>query len=191
MNRAVMIVVGAALSASALAEPQDLDVFTDFEEFSPNTIIGDDIVIGVSPQTATFTGPGQFAGRIGDPALYHSGVRSWMSLEQSESNILFETLASDVQFYARMDPIANGNAILTAFDANGDQIGATETIVAGDEFRLITYTGDIARINVINNATNVPDGMFAIDDFGFSVVPAPSTLALLTGLLACSPRRRR
>lgn len=191
MNKAMCIALSAVVGTGAFGEPIDLNVFTDFEEFIQNTVLGEDITIGVSPESVTLSGPGQFAGTADNLDLYHSGRRAWMVLEQTGADMVFETPAFDVQFYARISTIANGDAIIRAFNLAGDQVGVTETILVGDEFRLIGFVGEIARINIENLASNSPEGMFAIDDLGFSAVPAPATLALAGMSLAFVSRRRR
>lgn len=191
MKRVMCIALGALMGAGALAEPIDLNVFTDFEEFIQNTVLGEDITIGVSPESVTLSGPGQFAGTADNVDLYHSGRRAWMVLEETAADMVFETPAFDVQFYARISTIANAEAVIRAFNLAGDQVGVTESIFPGDEFRLIGFVGEIARINIENLASNSPNGMFAIDDLGFSAVPAPATLALAGMSLAFASRRRR
>lgn len=95
----------------AAALPEDQDVFTNFEDVSPNTSPGEIIVVGVSPASADLGGDA-FGGRLGIMALYHSGTRSWMVQVNGTGVISFESDADTVEFYARVLSSATGNTIL-------------------------------------------------------------------------------
>jgi len=182
------------LAAPAAAVPQDLDFFTSFEDISPNSAIGEIIVLGTSPTTAEFGG-NAFAGRIMVGALYHTGVRSWMVLENSLENgigvIDFVTTdAATVEFWVRVLSAATGNTVITAFDAFDVIADGPVTISPGTGWQLVSLTGSIARIDVVNLDANE---MNAIDDFGFTPLPEPgAALALASGsvLLLFIGRRR-
>ena len=186
------------LAVPAAAVPQDLDFFTSFEDISPNSAIGEIIVLGTPPTTAEFGGDA-FAGRIFVGALYHTGVRSWMVLENSPENspengigvIDFVTTdAATVEFWVRVLSAATGNTVITAFDAFDVIADGPVTISPGTGWQLVSLTGSIARIDVVNLDVNE---MNAIDDFGFTPLPEPSAaLALASGsvLLLFIGRRR-
>ena len=167
------------LASPAAAVPQDLDVFTSFEEFSPNSSIGEIIAVGLSPTTAEFSGDA-FAGRIFMGALYHTGVRSWMVVENGVGVIEFVTTdAATVEFWARVLSAASGSTVITAFDAFDVIADGPVTIIPGTGWQLVALTGSIARIDVENFDANE---MNAIDDFGFTPLPEPSAaLALVSG----------
>ncbi len=177
-------------AAPAAAVPQDLDVFTSFEEFNPNSSIGEIIVVGPSPTTAEFSGDA-FAGRIGNRSLYHTGIRSWMVLENGMGVIDFVTTdAATVEFWARVLSAATGNTVITAFDAFDVIVDGPVTIIPGTGWQLVSLTGSIARIDVVNLDANEMNG---IDDFGFTPVPEPgAAIALASGsvLLLVIGRRR-
>jgi len=103
------------LTAPAAAFPEDQDVFTDFEGVFPNTLPGVIIVVGVSPASADLGGDA-FGGRVGAPALYRSGFRSWMVQANGTGVISFESDADVVEFYVRVLLSATGNTVITAFD---------------------------------------------------------------------------
>jgi len=178
------------LAAPAAAAPEALDVFTSFEEFDPNSVIGQTIVVGTSPTTAEFGG-NAFAGRIGVGALYHTGRRSWMVLENSLGVINFVTTdAAIVEFWTRVRSAASGDTVITAFDALDVIVGGPVTISPGTGWKLVSFTGSIARIDVVNLDANEMNG---IDDFGFTPLPEPgAALALASGsvLLLFIGRRR-
>ncbi|MFQ5974182.1 MAG: hypothetical protein ACE5Q3_17795, partial [Alphaproteobacteria bacterium] len=155
-----------------------LDFFTSFEDIIPNTEPGEIIVVGGSPTTANLGG-GAFAGRIFVTALYHTGLRSWMVLPNGTGTIAFETDADTVEFWARVLSGASGDTVITAFDGFDVIIDGPVTISAGTGWQLVSLTGSIARIDVVNLATNEMNG---IDDFGFTPLPEPgATLMLLSG----------
>ena len=180
----------ALLAAPAAAVPQDLDFFTSFEDINPNSAIGEIIVLGTSPTTAEFGGDA-FAGRIFVAALYHTGLRSWMVVENGVGVIDFVTTdAATVEFWVRVLSAATGNTVITAFDAFDVIADGPVTISPGTGWQLVSLTGSIARIDVVNLDVNE---MNAIDDFGFTPLPEPSAaLALASGsvLLLFIGRRR-
>ena len=176
-------------AAPAAALPQDQAVFTNFENVFPNTVPGQIIVVGVSPDSADLGG-NAFGGRIGAPALYHSGVRSWMVEANGIGVITFETDADVVEFYARVLPGATGNTVITAFDAFDVIVDGPATVVPGSGWQLISLSGGIARVDVVNLDGAQLNG---IDDFGFTPLPEPgAALSLVSGisLLSVIGRRR-
>ncbi|MCG8619216.1 MAG: hypothetical protein MI802_23590 [Desulfobacterales bacterium] len=184
--------------SSAVAAPQDLGVFENFEGISPNTAVGAPINLGSSPNTATLGGDA-FAGVIGVGPLYHSGIRSWMVLQESTGIIDFaENNASAVEFFVRTHPSADGDTVITAFDDLNQAIGSPITIAAGfadpsdplgKGFTLVSFSGDIDHIIIDNNASNQING---IDDLGFTNIPEPASLAVLgLALPLCARRRKR
>ena len=185
---ASLLLVG--LTSVASAAPMDLDVFTDFEEFIPNTVLGVPFDIGLTPERATFSGDA-LAGFLTISELYHSGVRAWMVAPSGTGTITFETNAAEVEFWARTRSFATGSTVITAFDDVGAVID-TVTLTAIDLFQLISFSGSIDHIDVVNNDSGF---MNSIDDFGFTAIPEPSTFVLtaigLFGLLAHGHRRHR
>ena len=186
---------------------------TSFEDISPNSLPGEIIFVGVSPDIAELGGDA-FAGRILVPALYHTGVRSWMVLENGVGVIEFpETEAAIVEFWVRVLSAARDNTVITAFDAFDVIVDGPVTIIPGTGWQLITLNAIlpdqlIARVDVVNFARNEMNG---IDDFSFTVpgvgptatptasptptpTPEPSTLTALgsgIAMLALLYRRRR
>ena len=182
---AVVLATGPAGAA-----PQDQDFFTDFEDIVPNTSVGEIIEVGAPPETAELGGDA-FGGVVGIGPLYNSGIRAWMVTTGGTGFIDFEPDAGVVEFFATAHPTANGTTVVTAFDASNAVVGTPVTLNPGAGFQLVSFTGAIASIEVVNNATNQMNG---IDDFGFTPVPEPSANTLLaagSATLALLARRRR
>ncbi len=176
-------------AAPAAALPEDQAVFTDFEDLFPNTVPGEIIVVGVSPDSADLGGDA-FGGTLRAPALYHSGDRSWMVQANGTGVITFETDADVVEFYARVLSSATGETVITAFDASDVIVDGPVTVEPGTGWQLIALSGGIAQIDVVNL-----DGfeLNAIDDFGFTPLPEPGavlTLASGIGLLLALAKLR-
>ncbi len=162
-------------AAPAAALPEDQTVFTNFEDVAPNTLPGDLIVVGVSPDSADLTGDA-FAGRVFVRALYHTGFRSWMVVARGTGVISFETDAEVVEFYARVLGVAVRGTVITAFDEFGVIVGAPVTVSPGTPWQLISFSGAIASIEVVNLDRLQ---MNAIDDFGFTPLPEPGAALML------------
>ena len=156
-------------AAPAAALPEDQTFFTSFEDVIPNTVPGEIITIGISPESADLGGDA-FAGIIFVDALYHTGFRSWMVLANGTGVITFETDADIVEFYARVLVSATESTVITAFDAFGVIVGVPVTVSPGTGWQLISLSGAIAQITVQNLDHQQMNG---IDDFGFTPVPDP------------------
>jgi hypothetical protein len=185
---AVLSLCLALIAVTARAAPEDQDVFTDFEDIVQNTAVGEIINVGSSPDLASFSGDA-FAGFIGVGQFYHSGVRSWMVTTNGTGVIDFETDAGVVEFWTTAHSAANGNTVITAFDALDIMVGPPVVITPGSGFQLVSFAGAIASIEVVNDASNQMNG---IDDFGFTSVPEPSGPAMwFSGAVLLTLLRRR
>ncbi|MHC4611666.1 MAG: hypothetical protein ACYS7M_15095, partial [Planctomycetota bacterium] len=56
LNALAALLALLLFAAPAVAAPEDLDFFTDFEDIDPNTTVGEIITVGVSPETADLGG---------------------------------------------------------------------------------------------------------------------------------------
>ncbi len=163
MYQTFRIVLTAFVLCSAVrAAPSDQEFFSDFEDISKP--LGVAFSIGDAPGEAVFSGDA-FAGVAGIPQLYFSGRSAWMVIAEGEGIIDFMRNASEVEFWARTQSSANGSTVITAFD-DVNAVIDTVTLSAVDPFQLISFRGNIDRIEVKNNATGTR--LNAIDDFGFT-----------------------
>ena len=177
-NMIVALLALPLLAAAAAASPQEQAVFTSFEEFDPNTIEGEPIVIGTFPDSAVLSGDA-WAGATGNFDLYYSGLRSWMVVARGIGVMTFETDAEVVEFWARVLALARRGTIITAFDEFGEIVGVPVTVSPGTGWQPIYFSGRIAWIEVDNLDTQE---MNAIDDFGFTSLPEPgAALTLVSG----------
>jgi hypothetical protein len=189
----VVTALATLLAVSLFAAPADAvppiqPNPTSFEDIIPNSLTTDTIFVGASPTIAELTGDA-FAGRLAMPALYHTGVRSWMVLEGGTAFIDFpDDNAGTVEFWARVVSSADDDTVITAFDDLGVAIGSDVTIIPGAGWQLVTLTGDIDSIEVVNFATNEMNG---IDDFSFVPEPSAALMLLSGGVLLISLGRRR
>jgi len=179
-------IAAVALASAAWSAPEDQDVFTDFETI--NTSTGVPFMVG----SAEFSGDA-FSGVAGIGELYRSGSHAWMVNPEGTGIIDFGDMnAASVEFWARIRSGADGSSTYTSFDEGGSMIQAV-TIDTPGAFQLVSFSGDIDHITVVNNAT-VAGGdrlMNSIDDFGYTTVPEPTSLVLLgLGGLLLTCRRR-
>ena len=153
-----------------------------------NTTVGTPFSIGPTTDRAIFSGDA-FAGSLGVTSLYFDGVRSWMVVGGGTGFIDFEQITSDVSFWARTSGNATGTTEISAFAAGGaaggQQIGSTVVLSAPNPFQLVSFSGLISQIEVLNNDAS---RINAVDRITFTTfveppsVPEPSTFVL--GLLA-------
>ena len=178
---ALATAVALSMATACMAAPGDLEVFTDFEGIDTN--VGEPFDVGVAPELAEFSGDA-FSAFEGILELYHSGVYAWMVNPGGTGLIDFQTPAGEVQFYARLISTANDSTVITAFDETNQPINSITLDDPTADFQLISFTGEIDYIQVVNQATGVGQ-MNSIDDFGFTAIPEPSTLVLaLLGMVA-------
>jgi hypothetical protein len=90
--------------------------------------------------------------------------------------IVFESDADVVEFYARVLSSATGETVITAFDALDVIVDGPVTINPGTGWQLVSLTGGISRIDVVNLDGAQLNG---IDDFGFTPLPEPGGALML------------
>jgi len=178
-----VIAATAGLLAAGAAEAQTFDVFTSFEFEDTDG----EFTVGESPITATFLN-GE-AKSIGAPALYQTGLNSWMVDAGQIGTIEFETPASLVDVWLR-DQLPDVDSVMTFFSPGGDVLTTFEGDFVEWTHVVVDDVGPIGSITLQNNAG--AGGYTVLDDFGFNAVPAPGAVALLgAGAIASSRRRRR
>jgi glucose/arabinose dehydrogenase len=157
------------------ARAQDLTTSFEFTDTSG------EFTLGTSPNSVTFT-DGE-AKQIFVPAMYHSGMNSWMIDAGHAGTIAFETPAAQLELFFR-DQSDDVQSVLTAFDASGQVIA---TVFGTTGWTQVTHSGapPIARITVVNGAPAQDAGQdkhAAVDDFSFTAfesvrladpIPAP------------------
>lgn len=133
---------------------------TDFEF----TDTSGSFTLGEEPDAVTFTS-GE-AKSIGEPALYHSGSRSWMIDAQKTGEIDFLNPVTTGKLFFRNQTEAV-NSVLTIFDANENEV---ETFSGTTEWIEVDLSGLSAkRITIQNNGSS---GYTVIDDFSAETVLA-------------------
>ncbi len=166
--------------------PSNNTVFTFFSEFPPS---GDDITVGSSPFSATFSG-GDISQESETPLNFqYRTVRNHWRVENGKTGtITFETPVTRVQFFAA--------TIVTTSDGGGDgtiEVYDTEdnllfsennlgsNIIAGSGLPHFTFDaselgapGGIGKILLLDDPLINPlFSSTAIDNFGFSPIGAP------------------
>ena len=179
----LVVALGPSL---VVAAPEDQDVFEDFEGFTPSTMVGVPFEIGPSGGRAEFGG-NAFAGPA-SPWLTRSGTHAWQVVgNPAGATITFlDVPATEAEFYASVGTSPFG-MIITAFDPVGTQIGSPVVLDAGAPTTLVSFTGPIGSILVVNSS---PGDLVSVDDFGYSTGASPVPLlglpgiAVLAGVLA-------
>lgn len=115
---------------------------------------------------------------------------AWMVNPSGTGSIDFETNAATVEFWTRLRTGANGSSVYTAYDDANQVVDSLEISIPG-AFQLVSFGGNIDRIEIINNATGGMQ-MNSIDNLGFSPISEPSSLTLgFAGLVTFATARRR
>ncbi len=166
--------------------PRNNTVFTFFSEFQPTS---DDITIGTSPFSATFTDADISQEAEDSLRFQFSTLRShWRVQNGDMGTITFETPAARVQFFAATivaQALGESDGTIQVFDTE-DNLLVTETDLATNILKgslIPHYTfiaselgavGGIAKILLLDNENVNP--LFSstgIDDFGFTPIGAP------------------
>ena len=205
-----LLIIWALVISSALlnAAPQDLQVFTDWEdvpfnvEFPNPEDIPYDIIIGISPNSVEFDGGGVIESLFFFPITF-SQENIWYILNGHTGTITFETPAFEVQFYAANFIAKDGS--IEVFDTDNNLLIRVEELpsninpVETPNPQFFSFNtnelgapGGIGKILLKDNAEIIADfftgfvnSFTAIDDFGFTPIanfePTPETPLILDG----------
>ncbi len=180
--------------------PPNNTVFEDFEKIVNNPVFADqeNFTIGQSPVTATFTG-GLADGIIGRTSLRltsynHShpisnenlAQAAWLIHNNSTGTITFETPAAQVQFYAALYLLGDGE--IKVFDTNDNLLTSRKdlarsiAIISNIPFTYFDFNaeelgapGGIGKITYSNSpllSINTKFHAVTLDDFGFTPIAA-------------------
>ncbi len=168
--------------------PRNNTVFTFFSEFPESN---DDITLGTSPITATFSGA-DLSEETSPPLNEQSRTKraNWRVMNGDTGTITFETPAARVQFFASTITLAassggESDGTIEVFDTEDNLIAREsdlqQNVLQGSGVPHYTFlaselgaVGGIAKILLIDNENVNP--LFSsttIDDFGFTPIGAP------------------
>ena len=170
--------------------PSNNTVYSTFEEFSTGEGGSEPLVLGTSPNTATFEG-GMIINRVAGNFIY---VRAFFNtyglFNGGEATITFETPAYEIDFFGATTVAAGStdpNGAIEVYDTN-DNLLATFSDLEGNiraEFkpRFITINaeelgapGGISRLVMKDDPDVSPIfSRTTVDDFGFTPIGAPGT----------------
>ncbi len=176
------------------ALPQDLEVFTDFEDISG----AGEFFIGEEPNRIKIVG--FTVETLEDPALLHSGTKAITLGPGQEGVFVSERGMDEIQFYAaentgygRIEPRGNINQppdILFVLADNGIVEGLPTNISPGANPPLQSFVADS---DMILDATDFDfldgikelkirnvSGKFSLDDLGFTITDRPSNNTVVT-----------
>ncbi len=170
--------------------PSNNTVYTTFSEFGTGAGQSEPLVIGISPNTATFDGGLIEVLFTGSGNIVRSHPGAYGLYNGFEATITFETPAYEIDLFtgtivtaASTDPDGslevydtNDNLIATYsdFDSNLNPIFKPNLLtINADE---LGAPGGISRLVLIDNPNVNPDySRTGIDDFGFTPIGAPGT----------------
>ena len=190
------------LGFTYIVGPPNNTLFEDFEGLNIHPVLSDvtarlNFTLGQSPSTVTFTG-GIAQLTFDLPAFNHSfpidfsrndGRAIWAVLNDSTGTITFESPAAQVQFYAAVFTLGDGE--INVFDTEDNMLTSTNEIPQSINFGAsVPFTffdfnaaelgapGGIGRVTYTNSAQTDTSGSFqhiALDDFGFTPIGAPGS----------------
>ena len=169
--------------------PSNNTVYSNFDEFSPGAGQDEPLVIGTSPNTATFEG-GSIIVEFSDGTDYvRSSSTAFGIFDGEQATITFETPAYEiVTFAAQSTPPKTGidpDGFIEVYDTNDNLIFTVDNLESNinSDFKPgftrinaaeLGAPGGIGRIVLIDGDVN-PSGRTSIDDFGFTPIGAPGT----------------
>ena len=170
--------------------PSNNTVYSNFDEFSPGAGQTAPLVLGTSPNTASFEG-GSIIVEFSDGSNYvRSSSTSYGLFNGEEATITFETPAYEIDtFAAQSTPPKEGinpDGFIDVYDTNDNLIFIVDNLEGNLEptfkpgFTTINAVelgapGGIGKIVLRDDPVINEDGHTSIDDFGFTPIGAPGT----------------
>ena len=170
--------------------PSNNTVFTTFEEFSVGAGIIEPLIVGASPNSATFDGGSILAGASENPT--RSGQVSYGIFNGESFTVTFETPAFEIDVFAAaiiLSGDTDPDGSIEVYDTNDNLLATFSDLESAGGLgallkpRLTTINavelgapGGIDRIIVSDNPNvNTARSRTVFDDFGFTPVGAPGT----------------
>ena len=170
--------------------PSNNTVFTTFEEFSVGAGIIEPLIVGASPNSATFDGGSILAGASENPT--RSGQVSYGIFNGESFTVTFETPAFEIDVFAAaiiLSGDTDPDGSIEVYDTNDNLLATFSDLESAGGLgallkpRLTTINavelgapGGIGRIIVSDNPNvNTARSRTVFDDFGFTPVGAPGT----------------
>ncbi len=169
--------------------PSNNTVYSNFDEFSPGAGQDEPLVIGTSPNTATFEG-GSIIVEFSDGTDYvRSSSTAFGIFDGEQATITFETPAYEIDTFASQSTAPkegiNPDGFIEVYDTNDNLIFTVDNLESNinSDFKPgftrinaaeLGAPGGIGRIVLIDGDVN-PSGRTSIDDFGFTPIGAPGT----------------
>ena len=170
--------------------PSNNTVYEDFTFFGAGDGLLEPLVIGISPNTATFDGGAIIVAWTDGPNHVRSMSTSYAVINGEEATITFETPAYKIDAFASQSrPPKEGilpDGFIDVYDTNDNLLVTIDNLESvltsttkpgsvnfnADE---LGAPGGIGKIVLRDHPTNNPVGHTAIDDFGFTPIGAPGT----------------
>ena len=170
--------------------PSNNTVYEDFTFFGAGDGLLEPLVIGISPNTATFDGGAIIVAWTDGPNHVRSMSTSYAVINGEEATITFETPAYKIDAFASQSrPPKAGilpDGFIDVYDTNDNLLVTIDNLESvltsttkpgsvnfnADE---LGAPGGIGKIVLRDHPTNNPVGHTAIDDFGFTPIGAPGT----------------
>ena len=181
VKKLILILIYFEIIVPLFAEPEDLNVFIDFE----NVTSPGDFSIGEPTRSVHFFGFKVQSGGI--PNLAHSGSKALILEEGEEGTILFDRGINLLQFYAAETTSAgrielrDKNSFLMHPNGLVENLPKSISLNANSPLQnFIAFSGDIEDLNDLNYTNGIKEimiknviGQFVLDDLGYSHVIGP------------------
>ena len=170
--------------------PSNNTVYEDFTFFGAGDGLLEPLVIGISPNTATFDGGAIIVAWTDGPNHVRSMSTSYAVINGEEATITFETPAYKIDaFVSQSTPPKEGilpDGFIDVYDTNDNLLVTIDNLesdvtsttkpgsvnINADE---LGAPGGIGKIVLRDHPTNNTEGHTAIDDFGYTPIGAPGT----------------